>query len=51
MVPLVSAVGFISLLEEPEYELQAHALRNLNDLVDQFWMEIADSVSTMCFYL
>jgi hypothetical protein len=49
MVPLVSSVGYIALLEEPEHELQAHALKTLDGLVDQFWMEIADAVSTMYF--
>jgi 26S proteasome regulatory subunit N2 len=47
MVPLISAAGYIALIEEPEHELQAHALVNLNELVDQFWMEIADAVSKM----
>ena len=49
MVPLVSVAGYISLLEEPEPELQAQALVNLNELVDQFWMEIAEYGSTMYF--
>ena len=49
MVPLVSVAGYISLLEEPEPELQAQALINLNELVDQFWMEIAEYGSTMYF--
>jgi hypothetical protein len=47
MAPLVSAAGFLALLQEPEPELQAHALVNLNNVVDQLWMEIADAVSTM----
>jgi hypothetical protein len=47
MVPLVSVAGYISLLTEPEAELQAQALVNLNDLVDQFWMEIAEHGSIM----
>jgi 26S proteasome regulatory subunit N2 len=50
MAPLVSVVGYLALLQEPEPELQAHALRNLNQLVDQFWMEIADAGANMyCF--
>ena len=51
MVPLVSVAGYISLLTEPEPELQAQALVNLNDLVDQFWMEIAEHGSIMYEYL
>ena len=47
MAPLVSVAGYISLLTEPEPELQAQALVNLNDLVDQFWMEIAEHGSEM----
>ena len=47
MAPLVSVAGYLALLQEPEPELQAHALTNLNQLVDQFWMEIADSVGDM----
>jgi hypothetical protein len=49
MVPLVSVAGYISLLAEPEAELQAQALVNLNDLVDQFWMEIAQHGSIMYY--
>ena len=47
MVPLVSMAGYISLLGEPETELQNEALVNLNKLVDQFWMEIAEHGSLM----
>jgi len=47
MAPLASVAGYISLLSEPEPELQAQALVNLNDLVDQFWMEIADHGAIM----
>jgi 26S proteasome regulatory subunit N2 len=50
MVPLVSVSGYLSLLAEPEHELQAQALIKLDELVDQFWMEIAEHGSTMyCF--
>lgn len=51
MVPLVSVSGYFSLLEEPEHELQAQALVNLNRLVDQFWMEIAEHGSIMYLIL
>ena len=47
MVPIVSVAGYISLLAEPEPELQAEALANLNELVDQFWMEIAEHGALM----
>jgi 26S proteasome regulatory subunit N2 len=51
MVPLVSVAGYLSLLSEPEPELQAEALVNLNELVDQFWMEIAEHGSIMSLQL
>eukprot|EP00118_Oscarella_pearsei_P025711 m.308636 g.308636 ORF g.308636 m.308636 type:complete len:963 (+) comp44414_c0_seq1:75-2963(+) len=44
---LTSAAGFLALLDEKEAELKSFALRNLNELVDQFWPEIAESVSTI----
>jgi hypothetical protein len=47
MVPQVSVASFLALLEEPEHELQAHALTKLNELVDVFWSEIADASTTM----
>ena len=47
MVPIVSSAAYLCLLEEPEPELQAHALVKLDELVDQFWMEIADALPTM----
>jgi len=47
MVALTSIAGYVSLLEEPEPELQAQALVALDGLVDQFWMEIADHGSLM----
>jgi hypothetical protein len=47
MVPLVSVSGYLSLLQEPEPELQAQALIYLNQYVDQFWFEIAEYGSTM----
>jgi len=47
MVPQVSVASYLALLEEPEHELQAHALTKLNDLVDVFWSEIADASTTM----
>eukprot|EP00929_Paragymnodinium_shiwhaense_P095737 TRINITY_DN5700_c0_g1_i1.p1 TRINITY_DN5700_c0_g1~~TRINITY_DN5700_c0_g1_i1.p1 ORF type:complete len:1089 (+),score=365.49 TRINITY_DN5700_c0_g1_i1:107-3373(+) len=40
--PTISAGGVLSLLEERENLLQVTALRQLNEVVDQFWHEIAD---------
>ncbi|PXF44863.1 26S proteasome non-ATPase regulatory subunit 1-like [Gracilariopsis chorda] len=39
-----SAAPALSLLEEPEPILQAHALRALNTLADSFWPEISGAV-------
>ena len=47
MVPQVSVAPYLALLEEPEHELQAVALTQLNELVDVFWSEIADASTTM----
>lgn len=44
---LVSATGFLGLLQE-EPELRVYALENLNELVDEFWAEIATEVGKMC---
>jgi 26S proteasome regulatory subunit N2 len=48
MVPMVSVGPYLSLLSETEPELQEQALIQLDGYVDQFWMEIADYVSTVC---
>jgi len=42
MAGLTSASAFLSLLNEPEPEVQVHALEKLDKHVDQFWPEIAD---------
>lgn len=47
VAPISSAVGIVSLLDEEEPELQSYALQKLNNIVDIFWAEIADSVSKM----
>ncbi|GJN93401.1 hypothetical protein Rhopal_006456-T1 [Rhodotorula paludigena] len=39
-----SAQGLLSLLDEPEAALQAHALRTVNARIDTFWTEVADHV-------
>jgi len=44
-----SISGYVSLLAEPEPELQSQALQHLNQWVDQFWMEIADSATLVYF--
>jgi len=40
-------VGVIALLDEPNIHLKEFALRKLNEIVDEFWPEIADSVEKM----
>ncbi|KAN0063959.1 proteasome regulatory particle base subunit [Thecaphora frezii] len=45
VAPVTSAAGIIALLDEQEPELQSYALKRLDSIVDQFWAEIADSVS------
>jgi hypothetical protein len=40
---LTTAAGFIALLDEnEEVPIKQYALEKLNELVDQFWPEIAD---------
>ncbi|KZS16975.1 26S proteasome non-ATPase regulatory subunit 1 [Daphnia magna] len=41
---ITSAVGVIALLDEPNVLLKEFALQKLNEIVDEFWPEIADSV-------
>jgi 26S proteasome regulatory subunit N2 len=41
------AAGILSLLKEPEEEVKVFALSKLNELVDDFWAEIAESVTSM----
>lgn len=41
---ITSAAGILALLDEPEPELQTFALERLNEIIDVFWPEIADSV-------
>ncbi|CDH53515.1 probable rpn2-26s proteasome regulatory subunit [Lichtheimia corymbifera JMRC:FSU:9682] len=45
MAVLTSASGILSLLDEPQPDLQVYALQNLNNLVNEFWAEISDSVA------
>jgi 26S proteasome regulatory subunit N2 len=44
---LTSARGLLSMLDDPEPALQAHALGQLDELVDTFWSEIATEIPKM----
>ena len=44
MVGLTSASGVLGFLSEPDPELQAFALRKLNEEIDVLWTEVVDSV-------
>jgi 26S proteasome regulatory subunit N2 len=41
-VAMTSATGILALLEEDENQLRVAGLQRLNEVVDQFWHEIAD---------
>nr|VZI33130.1 unnamed protein product [Spirometra erinaceieuropaei] len=41
---LTSAAGFVALLEDSRADVKAFALKRLNDLADEFWAEISESV-------
>lgn len=41
---ITSAAGIISLLDEPISELKEFALKRLDNIVDQFWPEISESI-------
>ncbi|KAK9329312.1 armadillo-type protein [Lipomyces starkeyi] len=45
MATLTSATSLLALLDEPDQSLQVYALKNLNQLADEFWAEIADYVT------
>lgn len=47
MIGINTASGFLSLLDEDEPELHQYALQKLNDLVIEFWAEIARSIVKM----
>jgi 26S proteasome regulatory subunit N2 len=47
MVGLISAVGLIGFLSEPDLELRVFALKQLDRQVDLLWTEIANSISQM----
>jgi len=44
MIGINTAAGFLSLLDENEAELHQYALQKLNELVGDFWAEIANSI-------
>lgn len=41
---LSSAAGILSLLDEEDYELKELALQRLNQIVDEYWAEISESI-------
>lgn len=44
---LSSAAGILSLLDEEDYELKELALQRLNQIVDEYWAEISESIRKM----
>ena len=44
MAGLTSAASFIALLDEEQAELKYFALEKLNNLVDEFWPEVASDI-------
>ncbi|KAJ9062712.1 proteasome regulatory particle base subunit [Entomophthora muscae] len=42
---LTSVAGLLSLLDEEKAEIQVFALNNLNELIDQFWAEVSESIA------
>ena len=46
-VPLGSAAGLLSMLEEEQTQLQVAALTNLNKVIDTHWAEVASSSSVI----
>jgi 26S proteasome regulatory subunit N2 len=43
----VSSQGLLALLEEDQNEIKMFALTKLNETVNEYWAEIANSVSTL----
>lgn len=43
-VTITSASGVLALLDEPSAQLRTFALKQLNDIVDEFWAEISGSI-------
>lgn len=44
---LVSVAGLVGYLDEYDQSIRSYALKKLDQLVDEYWAEIADSVSKM----
>ena len=42
-----NTAGVLSLLSEPEDEVKTFALHRLNELVDDFWAEVADRITEL----
>ena len=42
-----SAAGVLSFLDENDFDLQEMALKKLDQVVDQYWAEISESVRKM----
>lgn len=51
MVAVTSARCYLSLLEEKDEEILQHAVEKLNEVVDDFWAEISESVDLMYVFL
>ncbi|KAK9473769.1 armadillo-type protein [Dipodascopsis tothii] len=47
MASLTSSAALLALLDEPDQSLQVYALEKLNEVVDEFWTEITDSVTVI----
>ena len=51
VLPVSSASGLLSLLNEDDEGLRLHALQSLNAVVHQFWFQIASSIASVeAFY-
>lgn len=46
-LPHHRAAGVLSLLSEPEDEIKIFALHRLDELVDDFWAEVADKITDL----
>ncbi|CAG0904194.1 unnamed protein product [Cyprideis torosa] len=44
VLQITSASGIISLLDEPRAELKSFALQKLDEIIDEFWAEVADAI-------
>mmetsp|Transcript_5894 Transcript_5894/g.16828 ORF Transcript_5894/g.16828 Transcript_5894/m.16828 type:complete len:1074 (-) Transcript_5894:415-3636(-) len=47
MAEVLTSSGFLALLDEPEQALRLYALQMLNQVVHQFWFEIAGSLAAV----